>query len=149
MGPCHAACQESVELGAEETQSIKHIEACWKWLTFCRWYCMFLNLKFVFWFKLHWSLLIRVQLPISLHCFRIGAKQARSHYLNWCWPWSLNQYSNIWEATMSGKHYQCIVIYAIYLSYTLPLKKTGGWLMICGANKTTISSYVIKSTACP
>ena len=45
---------------------------------------------FVFWFKFHWSLFVKLQLTISEHWFRywLGAEQATSHYLNQCWPCS-------------------------------------------------------------
>ena len=41
--------------------------------------------KFVFWFKLHWSLSLRVQLTISQHWFSwwLDTKQATSFYLGW------------------------------------------------------------------
>ena len=44
--------------------------------------------SFVFWFKFHWSLFLRVQLTISQHWFRqwLGVDQATNHYLNQCWP---------------------------------------------------------------
>ena len=46
---------------------------------------------FVFCFKFHWSLFLRVQLTIFQHWFRywLGADQATSHYLSQWWPSSL------------------------------------------------------------
>ena len=44
-------------------------------------------LSFVFWLKLHWNLLLMVQLTITQHWFRwlLGIEQVTSHYLNQCW----------------------------------------------------------------
>ena len=53
---------------------------------------IFLNEMIELLFKFHWNFLPGVQLTIRQHCFRLyrlGAKQATSHYLNQWWPSSL------------------------------------------------------------
>ena len=47
--------------------------------------------NFVFWFKFHWGLFLRVQLTISQHWFKLwlGTEQVPSHYLGQYWPSSL------------------------------------------------------------
>ena len=72
----------------------------------------FLSMKsFVFWFKFHWSLFLRIELKISLHWSRwwLHAKQVTSHYLNQCWPNSM-----------------------MHICYT-----TGRWVNVCGVYDST------------
>ena len=44
--------------------------------------------KFIFGFKFHWSLFLRVQLIVSELWYRqwLGAEQVTSNYLSQCWP---------------------------------------------------------------
>ena len=49
--------------------------------------CIFMNGKFIFWFDLHWSLFLSIQLTMSQHWFRywLGAEQVTGRHLKQ-WP---------------------------------------------------------------
>ena len=71
--------------------------------------CIFMNVKFSFWFKFQWSLLLRFQLTISEHWFRrwLGAEQPPNHYLNQCWPCPLTYLSRT-KGRRASKHFTAL-----------------------------------------
>ena len=52
------------------------------------------NKCFAFWFKFHWSLLLRLQFTTCHHCFRLwlAACLATNYYLNQSWPNSIRMW---------------------------------------------------------
>ena len=58
--------------------------------------CIFMNERFVFWLKFHWSLFLWIRSTIFQHWFRqlLGAKYKTSHCQNQCWPNSLEYISS-------------------------------------------------------
>ena len=78
----------------------------------------FLSMKsFVFWFKFHWSLFLKIELKISLHWSRcwLDAKQVTSHYLNQCWPNSMTHICCITGKWVNG-------IYSTYILFCKGIK---------------------------
>ena len=71
--------------------------------------------SFVFWFKLSWSLFLRVRLAMRQHW--LGAEQATSHYLNQCWHISLeyicDQFIDVIMCAMAPQMTGASIVYTI------------------------------------